>query len=192
MKTQWGRQGRCSERTRGEQTVQHGAAHPDSGRWPFPETATVLREAKFLCSGGGHIPEGFTLRASFLSAKNLFWRWRCRAGEGTGSASPGPALTSEGGKVVRAHVGGREGPPARARVTTVQARGAWEGLGSAGPRAAQSRRSRGRDPGDAVVAPRPWHTRPRRTAPAAVWGWLMISRENVTLGRAHLPEARGR
>lgn len=158
----------------------------DSRWWPFPEVSTVVGEAKFLCSRrvrGGHIPEGSPLRASFLSAKNLFLQ-RCgcqaqrrnrlrqpractdaRGRQGCPDPRPGAGRTPSLGKSDH-----RPGP-----------RGAGRAAGP-GPRAARGR-SRGGGPGPAAVTPRrPWRVQPHRTAQAAVWGWLMISRKNVNSG----------
>lgn len=112
--------------------------------------------------GGGHIPEGFTLRASFLSAKNLFsWRWRCRAGEGTGSASPGPALTSEGGCPDPCLRAGRTPSPGKSDHRPGQGGpgGAWLCGTESGPEQeepGQRPRGRGRGP-EALAYPAPPH-----------------------------------
>lgn len=134
--------------------------------------------------GGG----GITFQRASPSGLLSFQQRTCS--RGVGGAWPGDGTRWPW---ACADARGQQGCPARARVTTGQARGAQAGLGSAGPgRRAAQRRRLGGGPGGAVVAWRPWHFQPPRIARAAVWGWLMISRKNVTLGRAHLLGASGR
>lgn len=128
----------------------------DSRWWPFPEVSTVVGEAKFLCSRrvrGGHIPEGSPLRASFLSAKNLFLqRCGCQAQRRNRLRQPRACTDARG----------RQGCP-----DPRPGAGRTPSLGKSDHRPGPRGAGRAAGPG------------PRA---AAVWGWLMISRKNVNSG----------